>query len=600
MDIKFDGDEEKHEEAPAEIVEEQVTHVPEEVENPAEITGSSPAAIPEAESRKKSGFAHLLKTKKRKVIAIIIAVILIFVILFAIPFTRYGLLGLVVKKEVTITVVDSKSKKPVSNALVKIGSTSKQTDKNGVVKFDTVSVGQPGVEVTKQYYQTYDHSYTIPVLANPESPTYEVVATGRRVAINIVDKITGKPLEDAVISSSQTKATTNADGKTDLILSPKNELQDATLTKSGYNSQDVKVMVTDGAVNTYMLTPYGTIFYLSKATGTINVMKSNLDGTNPVVFAAGTGQEDNNTTSLLAARDWKYAALLTTRENDQQGLYLVDGTKGDFTIIDQGNATFSSIGWSGHNFVYIVYRNAGNYWDDKRQAIKSFNADTRKITTIDETSGSGTSTYDAQYQSFSNVYILGNEVVYAKSWSYGYYNNLGEDKTTLLISADPNGGTKRTVKSFAVNLSVSLKLYEPTALYLRVTTTGNDPSVFYEYEGGTVKMVSDTSDAKFNEAYTTFLVSPSGKKTLWYEPRDGKNTLFIGDENGKNAQNIANLSDYTPYGWYGDSDQYILLSKNNSELYIASVDGAMTTSLKITDYHKGTSYIGYGSGYGGL
>ena len=77
---------------------------------------------------------NLLRTKKRKIIAIIIGFILILVIFLTIPFTRYAILGLVVKKDVTITVIDSTTKQPVSNALVRIGSIPKQTDKNGVAK----------------------------------------------------------------------------------------------------------------------------------------------------------------------------------------------------------------------------------------------------------------------------------------------------------------------------------------------------------------------------------------------------------------------------------------------------------------------------------
>ena len=543
---------------------------------------------------------NLLRTKKRKIIAIIIGFILILVILLTIPFTRYAILGLVVKKDVTITVVDSTTKQPVSNALVRIGSISKQTDKNGVVKLSAVPVSQSGVKITKQYYQTYDHSYTVPVLFNPESPKYEVVATGRSITINVINLITGKPVEDVVISSAQTQATTNSDGTTALILSPKDALQKATLSKSGYNTQVVDVKVTQGAVNNYTIAPSGSLYYLSRATGTINVMKANLDGTNAVIFAAGTGQEDSNNTSLLSARDWQYSALIATRENNVQSIHLVDSYKGDLILIDQGNVTFSSIGWSGHNFIYTIYRSGGNYWDDKVQVLKSFNADTRKITVIDTTSGSGTSSYDAQYQSISNVYILKGEIVYAKTWNNRPYLISTGDKTQLLISADPASGVKKTIKAFPEKTLIDLRLYAPQAVYIKSNANaGSDPTVFYEYENGAVKTVTDTSDTKFYQSYTTFLVSPSESKTFWYEERDGKNTLFIGDENGANSKIIATLSDYTPYGWYGSHDEYILLSKHGSELYIASSDSDTLAPIKVVDYHKSPTYPGYGYGYGG-
>jgi hypothetical protein len=136
-----------------------------------------------------------------------------------------------------------------------------------------------------------------------------------------------------------------------------------------------------------------------------------------------------------------------------------------------------------------------------------------------------------------------------------------------------------------------------------VTQDADYGSQFYEYEGGAVKLVEDTNDTKFYTSYPTYLASPSGNKTLWYEPRDGKNTLLIGDKEGNNAKEVGSLTDYTPYAWYGANDEYILLSKSGSELYIAAANKVIGeggyTPLKVTDYHKAVFYNGYGSGYGG-
>jgi hypothetical protein len=58
------------------------------------------------------------------------------------------------------------------------------------------------------------------------------------------------------------------------------------------------------------------------------------------------------------------------------------------------------------------------------------------------------------------------------------------------------------------------------------------------------------------------------------------------------------LSDYDTYGWY--SDNYLLVSKNSSELYVMDKAGKQT-ALKISDYHKPAQvFTGYGGGYGGL
>ena len=82
------------------------------------------------------------------------------------------------------------------------------------------------------------------------------------------------------------------------------------------------------------------------------------------------------------------------------------------------------------------------------------------------------------------------------------------------------------------------------------------------------------------------------------EPRDGKNTIFNGDSEGKNSKEIATLSEFIPYGWY--TDDYVLVSKGGSELYVTG-SGFSTKPLKVTDYHKANfNSIGYGGGYGGF
>jgi Tol biopolymer transport system component len=93
------------------------------------------------------------------------------------------------------------------------------------------------------------------------------------------------------------------------------------------------------------------------------------------------------------------------------------------------------------------------------------------------------------------------------------------------------------------------------------------------------------------------LLSPSGSNSFWAEARDGKSALFVGDQDGKNPKQVASLSEYTSYGWF--TDDYLLVSKGSSELYIMSKAGGKPQ--KITDYYKpSVNYQGYGGGYGGL
>ncbi|HWT40621.1 MAG TPA: hypothetical protein VN081_05150, partial [Dongiaceae bacterium] len=156
--------------------------------------------------------------------------------------------------------------------------------------------------------------------------------------------------------------------------------------------------------------------------------------------------------------------------------------------------------------------------------------------------------------------------------------------------------------TFPTNSYVTAELYKPDEIYLK-STFGDGGNNYYEYSDGAIKNTSDVSDNQFNSSYPTFLVSPTGKQTFWYEPRDGKNTLLVGDESGNNTKTVGDSADYIPYGWYGQNDDFILLSKGGSELYISSpsktIGDKSYQPLKITDYHKAQTYPGYGYGYGG-
>jgi hypothetical protein len=148
----------------------------------------------------------------------------------------------------------------------------------------------------------------------------------------------------------------------------------------------------------------------------------------------------------------------------------------------------------------------------------------------------------------------------------------------------------------AIDITLQERVENPNQIDLEFSDGAKDN--FYAYSNGQVKDApNQTADNFYSSIYPTYLESPSGTQTFWSEARDGKNTLFIGDDNGQNGKQIATLSDYTPYGWY--SDNYLLVSKNGSELYVMPKAGG--DAIKVTDYHKpDTSFPGYGGGYGGL
>lgn len=549
--------------------------------------------------------------KTRKKVAIPLSILLLLGLLFAIPLTRYAVLGLVIKKDVLIYTIDSKNKGIVYNTGVTLDG--KQpfcgADKPPYPNcFAKVPIGKHKLKVTAGYYETVETTITVGLgKAARQNVEIPMTATGRTAYVQVSHKITGKALADVHIKAGSSETVTNNLGNGIIVVDPSLTSVEVEVSADGYNTIKATVPVGSGDAGNYdpksdhlTLTPTGKIYFLSKKSGRIDVIKTDLDGTNRQTVLAGTGKEEDTNTVLLASRDWKYLALLSRREGDKAKLYLIDTANDKLTEIDSGNASFSPVGWHDHYFVYKVYRNNVQSWQPRGSALKTYNAENLQLSTIDETNAEGAGNYDYAAESLGDVYIVKDRLVYFKNWFGSYYSVYRlADKRMGIYGVKPNGTGKQLLKDFAAgnNGYISGILYKPDEIYFSVSAAETS---YYEYENGTVTETKDVNGETFYGFYPTYLLSPGGQKAFWYEPRDGKNTLFTGIEDGSNPEEIASLSEYVPYGWY--TDKYLLVSKGSSELFILPVEGPGNTGqvLKVTDYHKPNyDFRGYGYGYGG-
>lgn len=558
-----------------------------------------------AKRHTKNPLSYYWSHKKWAIPATILALI---VIVLAVPYTRYKTLDLFLREDITISVIDSSTNSPVSGAQLQFGSTTAITAANGKAQI-RIPVGHASVAISKQYYKSTNALIFVSYAKNQDSFTVHVVATGRQVPIVVLNKITNNPIPNAELKVLDTETKTDKNGKATIVLPVGASSQSGQVIANGYNTLATSVQVTGQAVvaNTFLLTPSGYVYFLSNLSGKVDIVKTNLDGTNRQTVLAGTGHEIPGSTILLASRDWKYLALLTQRNaTGNPELDLIDTSTDTMSNIDEGNATFTLVGWDGDRFIYRVGRTAIQDWQNNQQALKSFNAPTKTLTVLAQTTASGSSQYDWIGQQISDTYILNDQVVYAISWLSSYDNVYQmNSKQATLNSVNPDGSGNTTLKSFSVaagtqtsDISLTIEPYDnPSSLAIQFFNGGQPADSYYEYENGQVTSTTELNDQNFyNNTYATYLESPSGNQTFWSSPADGKNTLTVGDKNGNNGNKIAILSDYDTYGWY--TDNYLLVSKNGSELYIMPVTGG--TPLRITDYFKpGQFFNGYGGGYGG-
>ncbi len=529
----------------------------------------------------------------------------------AVPATRYPVAALLLKRNFNVVITDSKTHLAVSGASVDLWGHTVMTDAEGKATVK-VKVGKGNMQVSKQYYQAKSQEVFVGIGTKHNTASITIDATGRQVPISVTNKITGGPVAGALIKVLDTNAKTDAEGKAIIVLPTTATTQNATISSSGYNDTKVKIQVTESIVtaNKFTLTPSGKVYFLSNQRGKLDVVKTNLDGTDRKIVLAGTGNEDLYNTSLLASRDWKYLALLSKRDSSKTNskIHLINTSNDQVTTMEEGSANFTLVGWSEHTFVYQVVRSTVKDWKNGKGAVKSYNADSGKLLTLDQTIGEGTSDEDYAQQYYGDSYyggsagsLVDDKLVVSRFWGSSSPNTSRlNGKKSQIVTMNVDGSGKKVLKEFALSAAAGVKhsyanVHKPYDIYFRIED--DSASTYYQYRNGTVTQSKTITDDSFNKIYPTYLLSPSDKKTFWSETRDGKNTLFIGDDDGNSAKEIASLSEYKPYGWF--TDTYLLVSQDSSELYIMPASGGKP--YKITDYYKASSnYSGYGGGYGGL
>jgi hypothetical protein len=131
----------------------------------------------------KQRMGRFFGSKKGKVVSIVVALVVIAGLVYSIPASRYAVAGTFIKRNVHITVTDSTTQKPVSDAELVIGSFTAKTDANGVTDISNVPAGEYSLRVTKSYYTDMNQDYEVPVFGEAKEVKASLVATGRQVVV---------------------------------------------------------------------------------------------------------------------------------------------------------------------------------------------------------------------------------------------------------------------------------------------------------------------------------------------------------------------------------------------------------------------------------
>lgn len=511
---------------------------------------------------------------------VLVLLLLIVAVIVAVPMTRYAALGFVLKKPVTITVVDDTTGKPVSDATVHFARADAKTDSKGVATITEMSVGDHPLSVEKKYYTSYDGSYTVPIMTSAAT-TVRLKATGRLATITVKNSVSDAPVEGATIAVGDTTAVTDAQGVASIAVALTTADQPGRVSLAGYNDAAFTVTTKDVAPSVAVnLVPAGKVYFLSNRNATYDVMSSNVDGSAAEVLLAGTGREAPYELRLQVAPSRATLAYLAKRDTAGSALYMIDAATKALAKVDD-SANINPVGWADKVFYYTTFGNDAGV--SGRGKIKQYDETTKKVTEIDATQIA----YDqgaAVERGFSQIVLTGNRAYYVRCWSSAVYGAISiSQKADMVTIADGKLVTLKTVDQAKAGYCSAL-VKKPNLLYFSVANTYNGAdSQYFRYQVGKNVDVAQLSEADFISP-VTYLTSPNAQQTFWTETRDGKPMSFVGNANGDNARQTGGGDAFSAYGWL--NDEYLLYSKNNNEIYIMAATG-QGGMHKVTDYYAG-------------
>ncbi len=501
-------------------------------------------------------------------------------VLVVLPQLRYDIASIFIKKDVSFLLTETNTGTTIEDADVIFDGKQYRSDATGMVVIKHVSVGKKSLIISKPFYEPLQTIVVVGPIGQTKQQTFKMLANGELVRLTVKNRISGRPIQGALVRVGNSgQVHTNGQGVANLVLPLGSK--SAAAKVSGDTILDTSITLfnaNDSTTNVALAIPKGRIFALRKNNRVIDVVSTNLDGSDAKIVVAGTGKEYSGDTQLIMSAGGEFVALKSRRDDELNAkLYVYDSKKDIFSAVDQEPASVIPVGWSGTKFIYMVHRKDVQLWKNAKQSLKSYDAVSKTTNTIDETRGEGTSNIDFANESIESVYILAGKVVYTKKWQASYYYGARlSDKRMVVVSANPDGSRLSVVRDWQAGYNAYIKSAQSSPLKLNIYVELDGVKInYYTYQNEQVAEQSTADSVIFTDKnqYPTFYTNPNGLSTIWATKQNGKNTVvYLGNKNGDGAREVASTAEYDVVGWY--NDEYVLLSSNlKSQLFVMSKQG---------------------------
>lgn len=491
------------------------------------------------------------------------------VTLFLVPVTRYGILNLFgVRSSASLTVTDSVTHQPLKNVSVILAGKKVVTGSDGRAKFTHLKLGKANINITRPGFSPLRQTVTIGWGSNPFG-TVGLKASGEQYTFVIKDYVTGKALKGVEVTSGESVALSNEQGKA--ILTTPGDNNDETpveLACNGYRTEQLTIKtLTPQPIVVEMVTARKAV-YASRLAGQLDVYKSDVDGKNAQIILAATGNESDNM-SLAVSFDGSHAAVVSTRsgQKDSQGNPLSTAT-----LVDVNSGASTELAVSSQ--IKLID------WIDSALIFEQISLD--KATP--DASRYSVISYDFKTNSRYQLAVAANLKTVLSAQGNIYYGAAADADHPTLQGAyyriAPDGGNKTTILEkdiwnayrtdygfISIQTSKGWYTYNLTDKSTTLVTTPNSSGRLY---------IDSQSDAA---------------KSIWADKRDGQGVLLLHNKpDGKDTimQTQAGLT--YPIRWLTDNTViYRVVSGSGASDYAFSLAGG-APARRIADVANTTGF----------
>lgn len=397
----------------------------------------------------------LFKKHKRSFLIALFSLLLFIFTLFLVPITRNKILGLFIQKSIVISVLDNKTKLPISNAEVTIEKDTKKSNNNGKVFFNNLPLGDVLVLLKKNNYDSKEELIQI----NPNSHFIEILmnANGKSFELTLIDYVTKEKIEKVTATINSDEYESNNEGKITLSLPLDKKDQKLTIKKDNYEDYSKNIDIDKiKDKETIELIPNKTVYYIKDNLDGKEIIKTNLSGKHKEsLYKEPVNEKIKNNLSI----NNNYLAFITSNDHNDVFKIIDIDTNKDKVQADQSIKAniLKILGWNNENII-LIQKNHNILFQTEEMKLISYNPKNNKTTVIDTSVLEGDPLNYANQNITEPDALINGQLNYLKFWHYsnGFQGNTDRQISFMKYKNDKLNEFKQIKTDRSVNCHSTL------------------------------------------------------------------------------------------------------------------------------------------------